>query len=278
MSFAPADTPPPVPPSAWRGLAVDLVQCLRFYTRLPTPRLSWEGDPHAAPDFTRAPRMLPLAGAAVGAVGGLALMLASAAGLPPIAAAALALAALVAATGAFHEDGLADMADGFWGGSTPERRLEIMADSRLGSYGATALGLALLLRFAAIAGLLAQAGAGRTALAIVAAASVSRVVGLTPLWALPSARPGGRSASVGRPNDAIMGTAFAGAAVICAVLLLPVFGPGRALIGFGLAALSAWPLIRLARAKIGGQTGDVAGAGAILAETVMLMALLAGLR
>jgi adenosylcobinamide-GDP ribazoletransferase len=271
MSVAPTDDRPPL---AWRALALETAQCLRFYTRLPTPRLAWEADPHALPDFTRIPRMLPVAGAVVGAVGAAALLAASWLGLPPMAMAAVTLAALALATGAFHEDGLADMADGFWGGSTPARRLEIMADSRIGSYGATALAIALLLRFSAIAGLVAQAGAGRTALALVATAAISRVAGLIPLWALPPARPDGKSAAVGRPTDRTMGTACAITVVLAVLLLAPGFGIVKAAMALALGGLSAWPLMRLAKAKVGGQTGDVAGAVSQVAEAVVLLGLL----
>ncbi|PSC05765.1 adenosylcobinamide-GDP ribazoletransferase [Alsobacter soli] len=272
MSIAPADAPPP---PAWRDWLTDLAQALRFYTRLPTPRLPWEADPHAAPDFTRLPRVLPLAGAAVGAVAGASLTIAGAFGLPSMASAGLALVALVAVTGGFHEDGLADTADGFGGGATRERRLEIMADSRLGSYGATALVLALLLRFAALASLVTHVGYGRAALALVAASAVARVAGLIPLWALPSARPGGKSASVGRPGDAAMATAFAVTTVLCVLLLAPGFGLPKALGALVAATLSAWPVTRLSQAMLGGQTGDVAGAAGIVAEIAALLALLA---
>jgi len=121
-----------------RGLLPDLAACLRFYSRLPVPRLHGEGDIHAAPDFRTAPRMLPLAGLILALPAALTLLAARGLGLGPFLAAALALTVMVLVTGALHEDGLADLADGC-GGATRERRLEIMRDSRLGSYGAIAL-------------------------------------------------------------------------------------------------------------------------------------------
>ena len=186
----------------------------------------------------------------------------------------MTLTALALATGALHEDALADMADGFWGGSTPARRLEIMADSRIGSYGATALAIILLLRFSAIAGLAAQAGPGRAALALVAAAAIGRVAGLFPLWALPPARPGGKSAAVGRPNDRTMATACSITLALAVLLLAPGFGVVKAALALALGGLTAWLCVRLARAKIGGQTGDVAGAVTLIAETAALLGLL----
>ena len=96
-------------------LAADLLACLRFYSRLPVPVLPFETAPYAMLDFARSIRVLPLAGALIGAVGGCVLMAADALGLPPLPAAGFALAALLLTTGAFHEDGLADSADGLGG-------------------------------------------------------------------------------------------------------------------------------------------------------------------
>lgn len=255
------------------GLLVEVAQCIRFYSRLPVPPLPGETDPHAVPDFTRIPRALPLAGAVIGLVGLVALALAMALRLPTAAAAAVAVAALVLATGAFHEDGLADTADGFGGGRTVQRRLEIMSDSRVGTYGATAIGLSLILRVTLIAALADRVGAGAAGLAIVAVATASRVVALAPLWLLPPAKPDGRSASVGRPSDTTMATAAALAVGIALLLLTPAFGLPRAGVSLIVAAASAWPILTLARRLIGGQTGDVAGATQQLSEVAMLAVL-----
>src|SRR4051794_6044765 len=89
----------PEPARGWRRAAIETAQCLRFYSRLPVPPLSFEADPHAAPDFTRVPRMLPIAGSMIGAVGAAVLLAASLLGLPPVLSAALAVAALALATG-----------------------------------------------------------------------------------------------------------------------------------------------------------------------------------
>jgi adenosylcobinamide-GDP ribazoletransferase len=252
---------------------VEVAQCIRFYSRLPVPPLPGEGDPHAVPDFTRIPRALPLAGAVIGLVGFAALALAMALRLPTAAAAAVAVAALVLATGAFHEDGLADTADGFGGGRTVQRRLEIMSDSRVGTYGATAIGLSLLLRVTLVAAVADRLGAGAACLALVAVASASRVVALAPLWLLPPAKPDGRSASVGRPSDTTMATAAALAVGIALLLLTPAFGLPRAGVALIVCALSAWPVLTLSRRLIGGQTGDVAGATQQVAEIAMLAVL-----
>ncbi|MFZ0074232.1 MAG: adenosylcobinamide-GDP ribazoletransferase, partial [Xanthobacteraceae bacterium] len=122
-------------------LVTDLKVALSFSTRLPLT----QGSTVAGSDLARAVWALPIAGACVGLFGALAYWLVARAGLPPLPAAALSIAATTLATGCLHEDGLADVADGFGGGTTRERKLEIMRDSRLGTYGA----MILLVSFAA---------------------------------------------------------------------------------------------------------------------------------
>ncbi len=151
----------------------DLAACLRFYSRLPVPQLPGEPDPHRSPDFTRLPRMLPLAGVILALPAALMLAAASLAGLGPFLAATLAVAVMATTTGGLHEDGLADLADGLGGGHDRAKILAIMRDSRVGSYGALVLFLALALRIGALATLLDRIGLG-AATGFVLAAAVSR--------------------------------------------------------------------------------------------------------
>src|SRR4051812_16406568 len=129
------ETTPNAPTGFWLAVTVDIAHCLRFYSRLPVPALPWEQNAHALPDFRRLVRVLPVAGLILGILPALALACACGLSLGPWLAAALAVTTATVTTGAFHEDGLADTADSF-GGSTRERRLEIMRDSRIGSFGA----------------------------------------------------------------------------------------------------------------------------------------------
>ena len=253
------------------GLWRDLVACLRFFTRLPLPA----AGPHAAPDLARLALMTPVAGALIGAIGALALLLAFALGLPPLLGAALAVSALVAVTGALHEDGLADLADGFGGGATPAQKLAIMRDSRIGAFGAAALALSLILRVAALAALL-ERGAGQAAAGLVLAGAVSRAFALLPLALLAPARAEGLGAGAGRLS--IRGAAASGGAalIIAALLGLAALGLGRALLAFALALAAALAVASLARRQIGGQTGDVAGAAQQVAEIACLIGLLIG--
>jgi adenosylcobinamide-GDP ribazoletransferase len=270
--------PPPLPGSlraAAVGAARDLLACLRFFSRLPLPYLPFEQSPRAMPDLSRLARMAPIAGAVLSAIGAAALGLANALGLPPLVCAGLAIGALVLATGALHEDGLADVADGFGGGATRERKLEIMRDSRIGAYGATALALSLLLRVAAVSALLEHSLGAATA-GLILAGAASRAAALAPLALLSPARPDGLGAAAGRLDSG--GALAAGLiALIVAVLLgLGGLGVGQAILALGLAFAAALAVAAIARRQIGGQTGDVAGAAQQMAEIACLCGLLIG--
>lgn len=247
--------------------------------------LAWHDLPAAIGLLTRLPVALPetvalraaqaawaypLAGAVVGGLVAAAAWAALAAGLAPVVVAGLALALQAMITGGLHEDGLADCADGFWGGWTRERRLEIMKDSHIGTYGVLALLCVGGLRWAAIGVLLGAALAPATLVAaLVACAMASRAVMPVLMVALPNARGSGLSASVGQPRHAtaVLAVLLAGCAAIA------LMGPGPALWVLGAAALGAVVVARLARAKIGGQTGDVLGASQQISELCILLAL-----
>lgn len=266
----------PEPDDAFPGapMAYDLAACLRFYSRLPVPRLPGEGDPHRLPDFRTLPRMLPVAGLILALPSALILLVAWALDLGPFLAATLAVAVGTLVTGALHEDGLADVADGFGGGATRERRIEIMRDSRIGAYGGVALVLTLALRIGALATLLDRTGA-LAALALVLAASLSRSAALAPMVLLGPARPGGAGASVGTPDRRTIG--IVGLVTLAFVALGWIIGlPFAGMVLMPALALAAsLVLTALARAKIGGQTGDVIGACQQVAEIAALLGLIA---
>lgn len=236
----------------------DVAESLTFLTRLPLP-------PPGAHRGARAAWAWPLAGAAAGLCGAVAAALAIWAGQSPGVAAALALGAQALVTGALHEDGLADSADGLWGGATRERRLEIMRDSRIGSFGAMALGLGLLLRWSALAALLSG---GLVWGPLLAAGALSRWPMALMLAALPPARPGGLARLVGRPPPA---TLTLGGALALALALLAA---GAAALGAAVAVILVSLLwIGVVRRRLGGQTGDTCGAAQQLAEIAALLAL-----
>jgi adenosylcobinamide-GDP ribazoletransferase len=248
----------------------DVADALRFFTALPLPE-------HEARDFAveRFAWAAPVAGAAVGLVGALGLATAHRVGLPPFVAAALAVASLIGAAGGLHEDGLADVADGFGGGGTRERKLAIMRDSRIGAFGAVALVLALMIRVGALSALLAQ-GLSAAAGGLVLAAAASRAGALTPLALLPPARSDGAGAAAGRLPLQSLGRAWCVALALALIIGFAATGLAAALAALAGAAVGAAAMTALARAQIGGQTGDVAGAAQQWAEIAALCGLLIG--
>ncbi len=235
-------------------------------TRLPVGWLGIRGSAGLA----RCVWAFPVVGLAVGSLGGSAYWLAHSLGVPAFLAASWATVALLLTTGAFHEDGLADTADGFGGGATRERKLVIMRDSRIGTYGAAALGLSLLIRISALAALERPYS---VLIAFIAAAVAGRAAMIVPLLVLPPARADGMAAGMRDiPRwSAMLGLGLAGLALLS---LLPV---GAAFI-IAVAVLAAsLALAGLARAQIGGHSGDVLGATEVIAECVALTVIAATL-
>ncbi len=247
------------------ALLQDAGVALALLTRLPLPRL----PDHAFARQARAAWAWPLAGLAVALIAAAAGALALAFGLAPAAAAGLVLAVQIAATGAMHEDGLADTVDGLWGGQDRDRRLAIMKDSHIGSYGVLALILGLGLRWSALSGLIA---AGALTGPLVAVAALSRAPLPLLMTALPPARPGGLSRAIGRPGrDASLAALAFGAA------LALLFAGGAVILPALAGALAVLGVAHLARIRIGGQTGDILGAAQQMAEITLLLGLQAAL-
>jgi len=186
-------------------------------------------------------------------------------GVSAAIAAGIALAVQIIITGAMHEDGLADSADGLWGGWDTERRLEIMKDSRIGTYGVLALGLSLLLRWAALTAIYQT---GSIYGPMLAAAAVSRLPMLVLLALLPNARGEGLSASVGTPSKDTL--ALGSVVTLLAAVLLAGWGFVPLFIFGSLATLVC---AQVARKKIGGQTGDILGATQQVVEITALITL-----
>jgi adenosylcobinamide-GDP ribazoletransferase len=249
----------------------DIADALRFFTRL---RLG-EPDLGASLDIDRIAWAAPVAGVAVGLIGTLVLGLTAVLGLPLMLRAGLTTVGLVATTGALHEDGLADVADGFGGGVTRERKLEIMRDSRVGAYGAIAIALALILRVGALTAAL-DGGFWRAALSLMLVAALSRAAALTPLALLPPARTDGAGAAASRLDSNALAAAWVSALVIAIVLGLVALGLAQTLMATLLSGAGALLMVALARRAIGGQTGDVAGAAQQCGEIAAWCGLLIG--
>lgn len=234
----------------WARQQLRLLICAtQFLTRVPTPALKTFD-----PDWiTRSARYFPLVGQGVGAVCALVLWGSSRVWNPTVAA-LLAVGAGLLITGAFHEDGLADAADGLGGGQTVERRLEIMKDSRIGTYGVCALVVVLGLKVFT----LASVAPSRGAILLLAAHGLGRAAAVLAMRLTPYAPDGAAGKWKPVPRGPHWGE-VAIAALIAAwpLVLLP---PSATLVGLAVGGLLALLLSWRARRLIGGHTGDVLGA------------------
>jgi adenosylcobinamide-GDP ribazoletransferase len=235
-----------------------------FFTRLPLPSL-----PVLLPeDEGRATAWWPLIGIGCGAlVAGVWWLAAHL--LPGGVAVGLGLAAGLLFTGALHEDGFADVCDGFGGGRTRERVLEIMRDSRVGAYGAVGIVMLLGLKWQAMAAL----PPGLLPAVVIAAHALSRGAALGITATLPYARSDGRPA---QRMTGVSGARLAAAAVVALapLLLLPLAARAACLA----VALAAWGGCTLwFRRRLAGYTGDCLGAAQQIAELGILLAALATL-
>jgi adenosylcobinamide-GDP ribazoletransferase len=237
-----------------------LLNAIQLLTRCPTPRVA-----ELAPDWmARSAKYFPLVGQGVGLVCAGVWFVASRVWGGSVAA-LLAIAAGAALTGAFHEDGLADAADGLFGGRTRDQRLAIMKDSRIGVFALLAVSVCLAARVLALASLPWAQG----------------------VWALIGAHGGGRLAAIvvmarqpyaGDPLAAkltpgpgrVQGAELAFAGLTC---LWPLFvlGVAPSLAGCVLGAVTATWLALTAQRQIGGYTGDILGAAEQLFETAFLL-------
>jgi adenosylcobinamide-GDP ribazoletransferase len=233
------------------------LDALGFLTRIPVPP---DPRPFTAGRLNRAALFFPLVGVLVGALLGGVRALAELAGVPPGPATVLGLTAAVLVTGAFHEDGLADAADGLGAHVGRERKLEILKDSRVGTYGALAVALPLLLAWTALAPL----GVGECLGAAVAGHVLGRWSTLPHSLLFAPARTGS-SATLVRASPAVTLAATAYSAAIVVVALGP--GPGLAALAVA-AALTLGLAAAFARA-LGGATGDTFGAVNKLVEVAV---------
>lgn len=249
--------PPTLLSRLFTGWSGDILAAGAFLSRLPLPAAS------GMEALAAASRAFPLIGLGLGAASGGAMWLAAQAGLHPLACAFVGLIAMAWLTGALHEDGLADFADGM-GGRDKARRLEIMRDSRIGSFGVLALIFAVGIKAAILSGL---QGPGIAWTALAGAAALSRAVMAPCMTLLRPARADGLGKSAGRP-DALVSLQSLVLGTLAAGLLLG-WQVGLAALAASLAALVwvGW----LARARLGGYTGDVLGTLQQVAEIFILL-------
>ncbi|MER8729458.1 adenosylcobinamide-GDP ribazoletransferase [Mesorhizobium sp. M1227] len=241
-----------------RQLLEDIALCLVFFTRLPLPGTDFRGRSLAAAIWAA-----PVAGLAVALAGALVYAVGTRLGLAEGPAAALTLAAILLATGCLHEDGLSDVADGFGGGKTRGRKLEIMRDSRIGAYGACALAVSLLIRWSVLSGF---AGPAHVFWALIAAHAASRGLLGAFMHLLPPARADGLSADAGTVS-----TETAGIGAVLGAVALLALGFSAAMFALILLAFLFAAFRALCLNQIGGQTGDTVGALQQLGEIAILL-------
>jgi adenosylcobinamide-GDP ribazoletransferase len=241
-----------------RDILDDIRSAMGLLTRLPLPAM-------ATPRGAQAAWAWPVVGIVVGGLAAIEAWALLAMGAPIGIVAGIVLVTQVVATGALHEDGLADTVDGFFGGWTRERRLEIMKDSHIGSYGTLALILSVGLRWTALTAVC------MAPLGIIAVAALSRAPMAVVMATLPNARGTGLAQSVGRP-----GLQVAGLAVLMGILVSMVTaGVWATVVMGGVIAVAVLMVAQTARARIGGQTGDVLGTVQQVCEVLGLVVLAA---
>lgn len=218
-------------------------------------------------DVARGSVLFPLVGAGIGSsVGAVAWLLGRS--TPPMLAAAVAVALGALITGALHLDGLADCADGY-GGRTVDDRLRIMRDHTIGTYGAAALLLDLLIKTSALA---AVAGTSHALTFAIAAGAMSRIVGPMIAVAMPYAQ---RRAGAGAALSATASPARATATLLVGAVLAVAAVGYDAWAAILVALLVVAVVRRSCRRRLGGVTGDVMGAAVELVEAAALVALVA---
>jgi adenosylcobinamide-GDP ribazoletransferase len=242
-----------------KSLIADTRIAISLSTRIPVGPTAGVADG----DIARASWAFPVAGILVGLVGAFIYWLAMRMHLQPEPAAILALGATILTTGAMHEDGLADTADGFGGGNTAEQKLQIMRDARIGTFGACVLVVSIILRWSALE---AISDPRQVAIALVVAHAAARAPLPLFMRLVPPARADGLSSGAGQPPPQSVAIAIA-LGIVCLLFGFAMKGTIVALVVLAAIVLA---LARLARKQIGGQTGDVLGALEQVSEAAIL--------
>lgn len=248
----------------------DVARSVAFLSRIRVPQRHFIGHDGRLSATVRA---FPVAGVLIVLPAAVLLGLLRMLDAAPLFCAFLVLAAQTLLTGALHEDGLSDAADGLGGGRDRESALAIMKDSRVGSYGVVALVLSFGLRGAALAAMMPALSPVQAALALMAVAATSRAAMVWHWNALPAARRDGVAVAAGEPETASVQIALVSGAVLALLFLLP----GASLLAIASMALAVCAAVfaftDVVRDKIGGHTGDTIGASQQMAEIAALGAL-----
>lgn len=247
-----------------------VLSSVQFLSRMPIPDSLAN---HEKPDFENGSWSFPLAGIIICLPALIIMVVAYLLGLKAEIIAVLTIATQALVTGALHEDGLADIADGFGGGATRERKLEIMKDSSIGAFGAVALVISFLMRFVLLSSLL-DLSLFMAIAGFIAAQTVSRSVQVWFWQSLPAAREDGLSSTFGTPSPQSAQTALligGGSLLLPLIVGVSIFSIA---LSIGLIILLLVGFRKLCIDQIGGQSGDAIGAIQVLAEIAFLIGLL----
>ena len=245
----------------------DVARSIGFLSRISVPSRYFIGHDGT---LSRAVGAFPVAGVLIALPSAALFAILLALHADPLLAAFLALGLQVMLTGALHEDGLSDTADGIGGGRDRESALVIMKDSRIGSYGAVALILSFAIRGSAMAVLGAVLAPAQAGIALIGIAALSRAAMVWHWSLLPSARSDGVAASAGMPEGTATSLALFSGALICLVLTGGATSFVEGVVVIAASGLACWGATRYVDAKIGGHTGDTIGASQQLTEMVSL--------
>lgn len=248
----------------------DTARATGFLSRLPMPAHHFEDHDGS---LARASGMFPVAGLIIGLCPGLVVLTLSTFGANAALTAILALATLIGITGALHEDGLADSADSFGARGGREQMLEIMKDSRIGTYGVLVLMISFALRAISLTIILSVIGGWSTFFVLLAVAAASRAAMVWHWSALLPARQNGVAASVGAPEERARTLALATGGILFVAVVTLTSGLIAAILSLALMAAATRQWTSMVRGRIDGHTGDTIGATQQIAETVCLAAL-----
>jgi adenosylcobinamide-GDP ribazoletransferase len=252
------------------NLVTETARAISFLSRLPVPDRFFAGHDGS---LSRTVAGFPLAGLIIALPTASMMAVLGASGAAPVLVALLGVGLQIMLTGALHEDGLSDTADGLGGSRSREKVLAIMKDSRIGTYGALALILSVALRVAALAILIETLPPLAMALAWLATAILSRSLMVWHWSDLPSARPDGVAGSAGAPDPEATRIALILGSMLTAGIGLFAL-PFHAWFAASLIAVgTVAAFTRHCRKRIGGQTGDTIGASEQLCEIAFLITL-----
>lgn len=248
-----------------QNIKEDVGAAFMLLTRIP---INWNKiSPNQSPDLNRCLWVYPFVGLVVGSIGAVVYFGSIALSIPQYPSIIICLGVMIFATGAFHEDGLADVMDGFGGGFTKEKKLDIMRDSRIGTYGGLALILSVFLKFTSLINL----SDFQVMIAIIIGASISRFMILITLLFLSPAREDSLSTAAGIPSNRTMITATA-IALFPSLFFLNI---KMTAILFLIALLTTAIMSRISYKQICGYSGDVLGAVQQISEISIFITLAA---